>query len=180
MQLLLLLLAIPVSASANYFKDKTLYGAAIIKQTAAYESSIAGKKSDNGSGFGLYLERYYDLTYRLNATLSYLNYSDFNVTGLTGSADYYIPVIPDTSLFVGAALGGAVQKYNDGSFNSSAVGLVYGVQLGAIQYINENYLIELGYRLRLTDLTTSDPLVSNVKTSINELNEFYFSVLYMF
>ena len=179
-KLIILLLIVPMVSHANYFDDNYIFGASIVNQFADIESNLNVKTSDTGSGFGLYFDYYYQQEYRFNSTLSYVSYGGFDITGLTLAADYIIPITTDFSLFTGATVGGVLQKFHTDSVSDSAAGYLYGVQVGGIKYLSDDYLIELGFRLRQTDLTVSTSTTNNATSTINSLNEFYFSVLFMF
>lgn len=177
--ILFLLLTIPTCSYANYFDDNYIFGTSLIQQYVDIESAANGSSSDTGIGIGLYLDRYYKQKYRFNSSLSYVSYSQFDITGITVSADYLFPAATQFSLFAGASIGAALHKYDEGSFSNSAADAIYGIQLGGIKYLSDNYLIELGFRLKVTDLIIATTLPAS-KTTINNLNEIYFSVLFMF
>ena len=177
----LFLLLTSINVNAENFMDNTILGIAFINQTVDIEvtgTTLTG--SDSGSGLGIYLDKYYKRIYRFNGTLSYVTYDDFDISQLMVSADYLLPISPEISFFGGAAVGGALQKYSDASVSDAALGLVYGVQTGAIAYINNNIMLELGYRLRPTSIETDVENIPGAVVTINDLSETYISLLLMF
>jgi len=182
----LLLITLPIPSYADYFDDNYIFGISLIRQYAeteltnnatATELANNSTTSDKGSGLGLYLDLYIEHTFRFNSTLSYVNYDQFDILGMTGSIDYLIPVTTNFSLFAGAAIGGATQKFDSDVFRESAASALYGGQLGGIKYLSDSNLIEIGFRLRETDLVATN---TTTTTTIYNLNEFYFSLLFMF
>lgn len=177
----LFLIFTSINVNAENFMDNTILGIAFINQTVDLEvtgTTLTG--SDSGSGLGIYLDKYYKKIYRFNGTLSYVSYDDFDISQLMVSADYLFPVSSEISFFGGAAVGGALQKYSDASVSDAALGLVYGVQTGAIAFINDNIMLELGYRLRPTSIETDIASVPGAVVTINDLSETYISLLLMF
>ena len=137
-------------------------------------------KSESGSGIGIYADKYIDGNYRLNGTLSYVSYDNFIITSLTASADYIVPLNPSFALFGGLAAGGAGQKYSNSSFSDMSLAMVYGAQLGGIVFISDNLMLELGYRLRLTNLETEISTAPGTTETIDQLNETYLSLVVSF
>jgi len=179
--LVLFLLFISNNVNAESFMDNTILGIAFINQTVDIEATgttLTG--SDSGTGFGIYLDKYYKKTYRFNGTVSYVTYDDFDISQFMVSADYLFPMSAEISFFGGAAIGGALQKYGDASISDAALGLVYGVQTGAIAFINDNIMLELGYRLRPTSIETEVASLPGSVLTINDLSETYISLLLMF
>jgi len=177
----LFLIFTSINVNAESFMDNTILGIAFINQTVDIEATgttLTG--SDSGSGLGIYLDKYYKKTYRFNGTFSYVTYDDFDISQLMVSADYLLPISPEISFFGGVAAGGALQKYSDASLSDAALGLVYGVQTGAIAYINKNIMLELGYRLRPTSIETEVVISPGTVVTINDLSETYISLLLMF
>lgn len=177
----LFLLLASINVNAENFMDNTILGIALINQTVDIETTgTAITGSDSGTGLGLYLDKYYKKTYRFNGTLSYVTYDNFDISQLMVSADYLIPASSEISFFGGAAIGGALQKYSDASVSDAALGLVYGVQTGGIVFINDNIMLELGYRLRPTSIETEIVTSPGTVVTINDLSETYISLLLMF
>jgi len=178
------MLLIANHANAEGFFDKTFFGVAFISQSAELETTTTGTTtsiSETGSGIGLYLDKYLSRKYRFNSTLSYVTYDAFDVGQLMISADYLIPLNARVSFFGGVAAGGAIQTFSDASFSDGAVGAVYGAQLGGILFLNNSLMLELGYRFRPTsgiDTVVLNP--ADTITSVTDLSEAYFSVLFMF
>ncbi|MCW8934374.1 MAG: porin family protein [Gammaproteobacteria bacterium] len=178
---LLFLIFTSINVNAENFMDNTILGIAFINQTVDMETTgSALTASDSGSGLGIYLDKYYKKKYRFNGTFSYVTYDDFDISQLMVSADHLFPVSPEISFFGGVAAGGALQKYTDASVSDSALGLVYGVQTGAIAFINDNIMLELGYRLRPTSIETEVIAAPGTVVTINDLSETYISILLMF
>ena len=177
--ILFLLVSSPVPSLADYFKDKYIVGAAYIRQNADLKADRA-EASDTGNGFGVYLDKYVKHQYRLNSSLGYIRYSDFDITEIVFSADYLFPVRHSISAFAGASIGLGTQKYHDASISDSATGSIYGVQLGAIKYINNSYLLEMGLRQRNANIKTKIESTPVSENRIESLNEAYISVLFMF
>ena len=159
-----------------------LIGVAVIDQSADVSmtsGTTTTTSSEDGSGFGIFADKYYKGKYRLNATWNYVDYDDFYISSLTASADYLFPYNANITFFTGGTIGGAMQSYSDASVTDSAVGLVYGVQVGGIGYVNKHLMLELGYRLRPTDLET-DFEATGATGTVDELSEMYLSILLMF
>jgi len=177
------MLFISTNVNAESFFDNTIIGVTFINQSVDIEVTGPGSiglGSDTGSGFGLYLDKYYKQKYRFNSTLSFISYDAFDITQLMVSADYLFPMNPQVSLFSGASLGAAAQKYTESSVTDSAVGAVYGVQAGAIVFINDNLMLEAGYRLRPTSIETDIASSPGTVSTIDDLSETYISLLLMF
>ena len=180
---ILFMLFISTNVNAESFFDNTIIGVSFISQSVDIEVTGPGSiglGSDTGSGFGIYLDKYYKQKYRFNSTLSFISYDAFDITQLMVSADYLFPLNPQVSLFSGASLGAAAQKYTDSSVTDSAVGAVYGVQAGAIVFINDNLMLEAGYRLRPTSIETNIASSLGTVSTIDDLSEVYISLLLMF
>ena len=78
--LILLSLTTPLQAE-GFFKD-ALYGVAIINQNIDLkfnDGTTTSTSSDSATGIGVYLDKYYKRTYRLNGTWSYIPYDDFAI-----------------------------------------------------------------------------------------------------
>ena len=58
--------------------------------------------------------------------------------------------------------------------------MVYGAQLGGIVFISDNLMLELGYRLRLTNLETEISTAPGTTETIDQLNETYLSLVVSF
>ena len=178
----LILLVFPILATADYFDQKQLFGISLIHQSAGSNLSNGSSASNNGTGIGMYFDRYDQQTYRYNNSFNYIQYSgaeNFNIIELTMGADFLIPVMMDSSLFAGMTVGAVMQKFSNENITNAAIEPLYGVQFGGIKYLNENFLLELGYRIRATNLTTNDD-VTNISSNLHELNEFYFNLLFMY
>ncbi len=174
---------VSANVSAENLFDNSIVGIAFINQDVDIKVSGAGSSvtgSDSGSGLGLYLDKYYKKKYRLNGTLSYISYDDFDIIQFMTSADYLIPFNPQLSFFSGVAIGGALQKYSDASIGDAALGVVYGVQAGGIVFINDSLMLELGYRMRPTNIETDISTLPGTVTTIDDLSETYISLLLMF
>ena len=174
------------SVMANDFMDELftdlLYGVAIMNQSADVTvgtGASATTTSEDGSGFSIFADKYYRGKYRFNGSFSYVDYDDFYISTAMAAADYLIPYNANITFFAGASAGGAIQVYSDSSLTDGALGLVYGVQLGGIAYVNKNLMLELGYRFRPTDLETDLETTSTTAT-VDELSETYLSIMLMF
>jgi len=176
---LALLFSTSLPLHAEYFKDKYIFGAAYIRQYADLKA-VRGRASDTGNGFGIYLDKYVKHQYRINSSLGYIKYSDFDITELVFSADYLIPVRHSVSAFAGAAIGLGTQKYHDATLSDSATGSIYGLQLGVIKYINNSHLLEFGIRQRNANIKTKIESLPVSETRVESLDEAYISVLFMF
>lgn len=178
-----MLLSTSTPAYAESILDNSILGIAFISQDADIKISgptTSANVSESGSGFGIYLDKYYKRTYRFNGTFSYITYDDFDVVQAMFSGDYLIPINGTVTMFAGAAAGGAMQQYSDASFSDSSLGFVYGMQAGAIAYINKNLMLELGYRARPTSIETEIESSPGTTTTVEDMSETYFSVLLMF
>ena len=176
------MLFVSAKLHAESFFDNSIFGIAVINQSVDIEVSGVGQSattSESGTGLGVYLDKYYKGKYRFNGTLSYIPYDRFDIAQLMVSADYLMPLNEQISFFAGLAGGSALQKYSDASISDSALGLVYGAQLGGIIYINKNIMLESGYRFRPANIETQIEATSQIST-INDMSEFYFSILLMF
>ena len=174
------------TASASELMDELfsnlLIGVAVIDQSADVTISngtTSTTTSEDGSGFGIFADKYYKGKYRFNGTFNYVDYDDFYIASIIAGADYLIPYNANITFFAGGAAGFAMQSYSDASVTDSSMGLVYGVQAGGIGYVNKNLMLELGYRLRPTDLET-DFETTGATGTVDELSEMYLSILLMF
>ncbi len=159
------------------------FGISFISQSVDIENTTSGvitNSTDTGTGFGLYMDSYFKRKYRVNSSLSYITYDTFDVAQLMFSADYLMPVSSRISFFGGLAVGGALQTYSDSSFSDGALGAVYGAQLGAILFVNDSIMLELGYRLRPSSGLETEIVVDSSTTTVTDLSEGYFSILFMF
>ncbi len=181
--LLLAIYMLPASLSAEGFLDNAIMGVSLVNQTMEIEvggSEGSSEYTETGTGLGVYMDVYYRPRIRFNGTLSYIAYDDFDILETIVSADYLLPVNDTLSFFTGLAGGAAVQKFSDSGFGDAALGLVYGAQLGGIIYINEQWMFEAGYRLRLTDIETDIAVPAGTTTTVNDLSESYLSVIMKF
>ena len=176
---LLLLLSFSSPVQAGYFEDNYLFGASYIQQYANLKAE-RGSASETGNGFGVYLDIYVKHRYRINSTLGYIHYNAFDITEMTFSVDYLFPIKTSVSAFAGIALGGAHQKYRDTSLSDAASGKIVGVQIGAIKYIDNSHLLEVGFRQRNADIRTIVDSIPVSEITLENLNEAYISVLFMF
>jgi len=177
------MLLISKNINAEGVFDNTIFGVSFISQSVDIEVTTTGtvtESTDSGSGFGLYLDKYYKKKFRFNSTLSYIGYDTFDIAQLMFSADYLLPVNSRISFFGGVAAGGALQKYSDVGAGDSALGAVYGVQLGGIAFINDNLMLELGYRLRPSSGIETEVVNTDSIISVTDLSEVYFGILLMF
>ncbi len=180
---LLLMSVIAPATQADGIFDNTIIGLAFISQSAEIEVNGVGQNasfSETGSGLGLYIDKYYNRTYRVNGTLSYVSYDNFDIGEIIFSADYLLPINENLSFFGGAALGAATQKYTDAGVSDSALGAVYGLQAGAILYISKSIMLEAGYRFRPTSIETELARTQGDISTVTDLSESYFSLLLMF
>ncbi len=181
--LIVCIAVLPGSLFAEGFLDDAVMGVALVNQIVDIEvggSEGTSKYSESGTGLGVYLDYYYRPRYRINGTLSYIPYDDFDIVETVASADYLLPVNETISLFAGLSGGIAMQKFNDAGLSDAALGIVYGAQLGGIVYINEQWMFEAGYRLRLTDLETDIAIPAGTTTTVSDLNESYLGVVMKF
>lgn len=172
----------PAPPKEENFFDNLSYGVILISQSVDVtvdDGTTSVTDSESGSGIGIYADKFVRGQYRYNGTLSYVSYDDFTITSLTVGADYLMPMSSSFALFGGVAAGGAGQKYSDAGFGDMALGLVYGAQLGGILFVSDNLMLELGYRLRLTDLET-EITTPAATTTIDELSETYLSLVISF
>ena len=179
---LLLVLAVN-SVQAEGILDDTVFGMSIINQNVSSTINISGNAAnvdDSGTGFGIYLDKYYKRTYRFNSTLSYVGYDLFDLAELSLSADYLVPLNQKISLFVGLSVGGGMQKYSDSGMSEASFGFMYGVEIGGIAYMNRNLMMELGYRQKNTSIETGVTSSSNSLATLDEIDELYLSFIVMF
>ena len=169
--------------------DQLFYGIALINQQLTQDVTTISTAStttvkDTGSGLGFYADYYYKGSYRFNGTLSYVDYDAFNTISLTASADYLMPVDSSLTFFAGVTAGGASIKFDSASVNDMSVGTLYGIQAGAIVFLPNGIMLELGYRLRSADIETDilNPTTKALEatSTIDELNETYLNLIISF
>lgn len=180
--LLLSLLAVSIQGvRADSGFDQLLTGVALMSQQANIEIDDAGsisQLSENGTGFGIFADKYLNGEYRLSGIISFVDYTDFYVMSLAGSADYLMPITAQYAGFVGAGLGLSSQNYSNSSVSESALAMSYGAQLGMIAFVSNQLILEVGYRLRATDLKTD--FLSGRTGTLDEITESYISMIFTF
>ena len=172
----------PPPKEESFFSNLS-YGIMFISQSVDVTNTSGATStasSETGSGIGIYADKFYKNKYRFNGTFSYVSYDNFAITSLTAAADYLIPVSSRFALFGGAAAGVAGQKYSDSGFGDMSMAMVYGAQLGGIMFVSDNLMLELGYRLRLTNLETEITTLPASIDTIDQLNETYLSLVLSF
>jgi hypothetical protein len=175
--------AAPPPPKDESFFSNISFGVAFISQNADVINSngaTSSTSSEKGSGIGIYADKFIDGKYRLSGALNYVSYDNFITTSLTASGDYLIPLNPSFAMFGGLAAGVAGQKYTDSSFSDMSAALVYGAQLGGILLISDKLMMELGYRLRMTNLETEIITAPGTKDTIEQMNEAYLSLIFSF
>ena len=173
----------PQPASEQPFFSNIHIGLAFISQSLDVINSngtTTTTNSESSSGFGIYADKYIGDKYRLNGTLSYVSYDNFAIISATTAADYIVPINANFALFGGLAVGVAGQKYTESSASDMSLALVYGAQLGGILFVSDNLMLELGYRLRLTNLETEITTAPGNTDTIEQLNEGYISFVVSF
>jgi len=180
----ILLFSLSVShAQAKGILDDVVLGVSLIRQDVNLTISASGSsidRSESATGFGVYIDKYYKRKLRFNSTLSYVAYDIFDLTALTVSADYLVPLNQKVSFFAGLTGGPGLQKYSDTGISDASLGLVYGAEIGGIAYVSSNLMIESGYRRKLSNMKTEVTSISGMNSALDEVNEFYFSFLLMF
>lgn len=81
---LLFVLAVS-NAQAEGILDNTVFGVSLINQDINLAVNVSGNTvnvSDSGTGFGIYLDKYYKRKYRFNSALSYVGYDSFDLGNL--------------------------------------------------------------------------------------------------
>ena len=175
--------ATPQPAKEEPFFSNIQFGLVFISQSLDVISSngtTTTTSSESGSGFGIYADKFIGDKYRLNGTLSYVSYDNFAIISATTAADYIVPMNANLALFGGLAAGVAGQKYTDSSVSDMSLAMVYGAQLGGILFVSDNLMLELGYRLRLTNLETEITTAPGNTDTIEQLNEGYISFVVLF
>ena len=175
--------ATPQPAKEEPFFSNIQFGLVFISQSLDVISSngtTTTTSSESGSGFGIYADKFIGDKYRLNGTLSYVSYDNFAIISATTAADYIVPMNANLALFGGLAAGVAGQKYTESSASDMSLALVYGAQLGGILFVSDNLMLELGYRLRLTNLETEITTAPGNTDTIEQLNEGYISFVVSF
>ena len=157
-----------------------LYGVTALSQNLDISYDTGTTQSEDGSGIGIYGDKYYRGTYRLSGAINYISYDNFTTLSATISADYLIPMNPMFTLFAGATAGTMGQKYDDASFSDMAMSYLVGIQFGGIVMASQNVMIEGGYRLRYTDLETEITGPPLVTATIEEFDETYLSITFLF
>ncbi|MDH5767166.1 MAG: porin family protein [Gammaproteobacteria bacterium] len=172
--LILLFLTTPTTQASKLF-----WGVSAISQEISLETSDGintTSSTDDGTGFGIYADSYYQNSYRFNGTLSHISYTNFSISSLTASADYLIPINSQATIFIGATAGASTQMYSSSGVGDSAFDALYGIQLGSIMVLTDFIMLEAGYRMRFTSLETKFT-GSPVTTTIDEINETYLSLV---
>jgi len=180
---ILLCLFVSNSTQAASFLDDVVFGVSLIRQDVNLEINTLDStvnRSESGTGFGVYVDKYYKRKLRFNSTFSYVGYDSFNLAELTVSTDYLVPLNQKVSFFAGLSGGGGLQKFSDSGISDASLGLIYGAEIGGIAYVNSNLMLESGYRTKLSNIKTEVTSVSGMNTALDEVNEFYFSFLLMF
>lgn len=135
--------------------------------------------SEDASGIAVFADMYYQGRYRFNGTVSYVDYTDFYISSATASADYLIPVDASFTLFAGVTGGITSHAYSDSSVADMAMSYLAGAQLGGIMVAGDHFMLELGYRQRVTDLETDLTNIGAVAT-IDKISETYISLNVIF
>jgi len=161
--------------SSNSHAEKLFWGISAISQQVNQSSSSGLTATKDGTGLGIYADIYYQNKYRLNGTVSYVDYTNFFLTSATASADYLMPINAQATFFIGASAGAAGQVYSGGGIADSAFAGLYGVQTGAIMLLGNKLILEAGYRLKFIDLETEITDTMTIVT-VDELNEIYLSL----
>ena len=91
-----------------------------------------------------------------------------------------MPVSSNFALFGGMAAGVVGQKYTTSSFSDMSMAMVYGAQLGGIMFVSDNFMMELGYRLRLTNLETEITTLPASIDTVDQLDEAYLGLTFSF
>jgi hypothetical protein len=173
-----LLLALSQQAkAANIF-----YGIALLNQEVDISVSSAGgtlTTSDDASGIAVFADMYYQGRYRFNGTVSYVDYTSFYISSVTASADYLIPINASFTLFAGVSGGVTSQVHSDSGVADMAMSYLAGAQLGGIMVAGDHFMVELGYRQRVTDLETELTNIAAVAT-IDKISETYLSLNFIF
>lgn len=172
----------PPPPEESFFSNLS-YGIMLISQSVDVTNTSGASSTTNsetGSGIGIYADKFYNGKYRFNGTFSYVSYDNFIVTSFTAAADYLMPVSGNLALFGGVAAGVAGQKYTDSSFSDMSMAPVYGAQLGGILFVSDNLMLELGYRLRLTNLETEITTIPASVDTIDQMDEAYLSLILSF
>lgn len=170
-------------SSAEGVLDELSFGVSVVRQESSLSLKTAGNNiryTEDATGIEFYAEHYHLGKYRYKGSLAHIAYDGFDITELVIAADYLIPMDPQFSLFVGGAAGVGVQQFSDTGLSDSSSGLLYGVQLGGIYYLNKYFMAELGYRLRQASLKTEVADASNSRIELDQLDEIYISLLLMF
>jgi hypothetical protein len=169
--------------------DQLYYGLALINQQLTQDIQTVSPASistvkETGTGLGLYADYFYKGDYRFNGTFSYISYNTFSFISLTASADYLFPIDSNFTLFTGVTAGVAGMKFNDASAGDMSLGTLYGIQAGAIAFLSNGIMIELGYRIRPASVETDilDPAtkVLIATSTVDELNETYLNLVITF
>jgi len=175
--------AAPPPPKEESFFSNLSYSIMFISQSVDVTNTIGSTSttgSEKGSGIGISAEKFYKNRYRFNGTFNYVSYDHFAITSLTAAADYLMPVSSTLAVFGGVAAGAAGQKYSDSSFSDMSLAPVYGAQLGGIMFVSDSLMLELGYRLRLTNLETEITTIPASIDTVDQLNETYLSLILSF
>jgi len=76
--------------------------------------------------------------------------------------------------------GAGMQKYTDSGISDASYGLIYGVQIGGIAYMNSHLMVESGYRHKLSNIKTDVTSASSMDVTLDEIDELYLNFLLMF
>lgn len=179
----LLFVLVTNNVQAEGILDDTVFGVSLIHQNvnlSVNDSATTVNTDESGTGFGIYLDKYYKRKYRFNSTFSYVGYDVFDLAELSVSADYLVPYNQQISFFAGLSAGAGMQKYTDSGIADASYGLTYGAQIGGIAYVNSHLMVESGYRHKLSNIKTDVLSASNMDITLDEVDELYLSLLLMF
>ena len=150
-----LLLVLSGAAQAESLLNNLRYGVTLLSQDLAFEvasDTAVASASESNSGIAIFAEKFYNHKYRFSGSLGLVSHTGSKILNATLSADYLYPIDGRTALYGGLAIGGAGQQYNGSSLSDMSMGLVFGGQLGALFFINNNISLDLAYRIRSTSL----------------------------
>jgi len=81
------------NVQAESILDDTVFGVSLIHQNvnlSVNDSGTTVNTDESGTGFGVYLDKYYKRKYRFNSTFSYVGFVVFDLAELSFSADYLV------------------------------------------------------------------------------------------
>ena len=73
-------------------------------------------------------------------------------------------------------------KFSNASLSNTSIGSLYGAQLGGIAFLSNGVMLELGYRMRMSNIETEllNPGGPSDISTVDELDETYLNLILSF